>query len=681
MSDIRFRRAALLIVVGLILSSTLISNAASEAGWDVHLRRYPYLTDVVGHYATINWATDRSNTAAIATWGRVGEESCTAHRVAASRTGILVNDLPLYQWKALLELTPGASYCYRVYLGADGEIDLLGSDPSPRFLTQVPAGSTDPFTFAVFGDWGRTDADGNPQQRNLLKLLAESDARFALTTGDNGNPSGSQTNYGDLLQSGPNISAIFGPDFWKRPGASIPLFPAIGNHGFARTELHPHLVNWPQDRAVATSGGRYLLEPYCCLNSITPDSYPSTWYAFDAGIARFYVLEAAWSDTNLGAASDYQNDYDFHWTPTSAEYQWLEQDLAAHPAALKFALFHYPIYSDNSTESSDTFLQGANSLEGLLSRYGVNIAFSGHAQFYQRNSKPHDNSLITYVTGGGGDWVKPIGALGCSAIDAYGIGWSYSAAQGTGKGSACGSAPVPDTPWQVHHILLVRVEGATVTVTPVNAQGRRFDEQTYTFPMQPDTAPPTQPTGLTASINAERLPEFRWDAAVDNGGVRGYSIYRDGALIATVGAAQLNYLDTTAAPDTTYHFSVDAFDAQGNHSPRSEPATITTPPLDTLAPATPNGITVVGVAPTRVDLAWSAASDDTAVVGYRIRRNGTTLALIDGASTSFSDDTALPVSTYRYTVAAFDRAGNSSAPSEAVTVKTPMEIALPLVFR
>ena len=56
-------------------------------------------------------------------------------------------------------------------------------------------------------------------------------ARFALSVGDNAYESGSQANYGDLYQTGPNISAVFGPDYWAKVGASLPLFTAVGNHG------------------------------------------------------------------------------------------------------------------------------------------------------------------------------------------------------------------------------------------------------------------------------------------------------------------------------------------------------------------------------------------------------------------------------------------------------------------
>ena len=376
-------------------------------------------------------------------WGEVGQESCTAHSKAASKTGITVNSVGVYQWKAMLDgLKPNTQYCYRVYLGSGGTVDLLATDASPRFWSQLPAGSAQPFSFAVFGDWGYTGNGPNPDQANLMAQIAKSGARFAFSTGDTAYPTGSQTNYGDLVQTGTNISTVFGPQFWTVAGSSIPLFSPLGNHGLSST----FLVNWPQSRAASTSGGKYQMETYCCLNGTTSKSYPSAWYAFDAGIARFYVLDAAWSNSNVGTADIYKNDFDYHWAPTSAEFQWLESDLASHPSALKFAIFHFPLYSDNATEKSDLFLRGAESLEGLLNQYGVDLAFNGHAHIYQRNLKPHAESVISYLTGGGGGKLAPIGP--CSPWDAYGRGWSNS----QNKGYKCGAGvPVPTSKSQVHH--------------------------------------------------------------------------------------------------------------------------------------------------------------------------------------------------------------------------------------
>ena len=457
-----------------MVMAVLVMLPASASAYDVKLKRYPYLTDLVGSSVIVNWATDLSAQSAVVKWGQVGSESCTANTTTATRTFIFVNGVSEYQWKAQLTgLAPDAAYCYRVYFGASPQTDLLDSDPSPTFRTQVPAGSPEPFKFAVFADWTQVDdpSGQNPHQSNVIAQVAASGARFAIAAGDNAPQTGSQKNYGDLYQTGANTSVVFGPSFWKVAGASLPLFPTLGNHDHNNSTM---LVNWPQDTAVSTSGGRYTTDTYCCLNGTESAEYPSAWYAFDAGLARFYVLDAAWQNSNVGSANLYKNDYDYHWAPGTPQYEWLANDLAAHPRALKFAFFHFPMYSDQSSNSSDTYLQGASSLEGLLKQHEVTAAFSGHSHNYQRNSAP-PGGIPTHVTGGGGGNLESIGIGGCSALNVFGIGWSNQ----RDVGSACGSAPVPEAKDRVHHFLLVSVNGTSVTVTPTDELGRTFDPVTY----------------------------------------------------------------------------------------------------------------------------------------------------------------------------------------------------------
>lgn len=557
-----------LLLMGFLAISTASSSPASS--YSPALRRYPYLTDVIGSFATINWATDRSESSGLLRFGKVGSEACTAHAVIPTKTSISVNGVLQYQWKAQLNLAPGTQYCYRIYLGTSptNQIDLLGTDSAPSFWTQVPMGTTQSFSFIVIGDWGYVDSSGtNPSQANLMSLIASSGARFAVTTGDNGYPDGNQKNLGDLIQNGLSISAVFGPSFWKVPGASLPIFPTIGNHGFSSPDTnHPSLLTWPQDRAVAMSGGRYIKETYCCLNGTTSRSYPSAWYAFDAGPARFYVLETAWDETNVGTASEYQMDYDYHWAPGTPQWEWLKADLAAHPSVLKFAFFHYPIYSDNPIESASPYLLGSNGLEGLLKQHSVDIAFTGHAHIYERNL-PSASGVPNYITGGGG---APLGTLGtCTALDAYAIKF-------TTTGKACGSAPTPTSAAQVYHFLKVTVNGTNVTVTPINSLGQSFDVINYAFTAGAEATVPTTPANLSATAASGTQINLSWSASSDNTGVRGYSIYRNSILIGTVDQNTLTFSDTNLVPSTTYSYRVDAFDGSGNHSALSTAASATT---------------------------------------------------------------------------------------------------------
>jgi uncharacterized repeat protein (TIGR01451 family) len=468
--------ARFVVGVALIAVAMVAFTAASaSAAISPELKRYPYLTDVVGDAVTVSWGTTRLSNQGVLKYGKVGAEACDAHTVQTTRIAITVGSVAEYQWKAQLTgLEPNTEYCYRIYMTASS-VDLLGDDPSPHFKSQIQQGSSSPYSFAVFGDWGYVNPDGtNEGQANVMRQIAQSGAHFALTTGDNAYTSGSQINYGDLTQTGADTSGVFGPNFWTVPGRSIPLYPSMGNHGFsgATTALN----NWPQDKAVATSNGRYTKETYCCLNGTTSGDYPSMWYAFDAGNARFYVLEAAWTSTNPGTSTQYGNDYAYHWTATSDEYKWLQKDLATNSRPYKFAFFHYPLYADNASENTDFFLHGQDGLEGLLNRYGVDVAFSGHAHLYQRNVANEPYGLPNYTTGGGGAFPEPIanGATNCGQFDAYGIGWSESA----NLGSACGAAPVPSSVSQVFHFVKVSVSDNGLQIVPTDSLGRTFDVQT-----------------------------------------------------------------------------------------------------------------------------------------------------------------------------------------------------------
>jgi chitodextrinase len=93
-------------------------------------------------------------------------------------------------------------------------------------------------------------------------------------------------------------------------------------------------------------------------------------------------------------------------------------------------------------------------------------------------------------------------------------------------------------------------------------------------PPPPDTSPPTVPTGLTATPVVSGV-SLSWTASTDDQGVAGYRIYRNGSLVVTSQAT--SYLDSGLSPQTTYTYSVSAYDAAGNVSALSSSVSATTP--------------------------------------------------------------------------------------------------------
>lgn len=649
------------------MASTLLAAPSASAASST-LVRYPYLTDLTTTSVQVTFDTSVkvASAANAVQWGTPsGATDCTLTSKSVTSVNNTVN-APItvagvveYQTSIRITgLTAGTTYCYRVFTGGSAPVDLLETDVAPRFTTMAHSGE---FSFAVLGDWGDNSIANGLNQKNVDAQLAKSGVKFAVSTGDIAYQNGSQDNYGNLVATGPGVSQVFGPDYWKVPGASIPLFATSGNHGRNAT----FLSTWRQSATVAASNGKYVMETYSGIDDTVPASYPSVWYAFNSGGARFYILNADWSSSNVGSATGgaYQVDRDYHWQPTSPEYQWLKADLEANTNSVKFAFFHYPLRADSATEGSDIYLQNdpntpssIDSLEGLLANNGVDLAFNGHAHIYQRNYAP-PGGVTSYVTGGGGAKIAPVSR--CSTTDAYAIGWSNSSA----SGSRCGAAPTPTSDAQVYHFLKVTVSGATVTVTPTDSTGATFDPVTYNFTR--NTTAPAAPTGLAAAMSGTAV-RLTWTPSASSDS-SAQDIYRNGRWLATVGPKAASYSDT--APVSGASYTVRAHDLLGNQSGDSAPAS---GPVDSTPPSAPGSLTATATGPTSVRLNWTASSDAFGVTGYEVYRDSasTPLATLGATATSYTDSTADPAQTYTYTVRAEDAVGNAASATSA-PVTTP----------
>lgn len=97
---------------------------------------------------------------------------------------------------------------------------------------------------------------------------------------------------------------------------------------------------------------------------------------------------------------------------------------------------------------------------------------------------------------------------------------------------------------------------------------------------------------------------------------------------------------------------------------------------DTIAPSVPGDVSADAVSSAQIDLAWAASTDNRAVTGYRILRNGSEIATLDNV-TEF-EDTGLSASTqYSYTIEAVDGAGNVSGQSAVTLATTPAPDSTP----
>jgi len=186
----------------------------------------------------------------------------------------------------------------------------------------------------------------------------------------------------------------------------------------------------------------------------------------------------------------------------------------------------------------------------------------------------------------------------------------------------------------------------------------------------PDTSPPSVPTNLQASSITSTSVTISWTASTDNFGVTGYKVFRNGTQVATV-TSGTSYPDTSLTPNTTYAYTVNAYDQAGNNSAQSASVNATTLP-DTTPPSVPTNLVASGITSTTVTISWTASTDNVGVTDYRVFRNGTQVGTTPG--TSYQDTNLTANTTYAYTVSAYDQAGNpsaQSAPVNATTTGTP----------
>lgn len=240
-----------------------------------------------------------------------------------------------------LAITAGLAGCV--------SLQMSQSEPAPTPTEASVAASTPTafpnadgaLKFAVFGDFGT----GDQRQYRLAARMAQVHKTFPFEM---------------VVLVGDNIYGSDRPQDFKRKfetpykpllDAGVKFYASLGNHD-AREQRFYKLFNM--------DGKLY--------------------YSFKAPKqdVRFIALESTYMEPE--------------------QVTWLEKTLSEAKEKWKIVFEHHPIYSSGITHGSDERLR--STLEPLLTKFGVNVMFTGHDHIYERTRPQQD--ITHFVVGSGG---------------------------------------------------------------------------------------------------------------------------------------------------------------------------------------------------------------------------------------------------------------------------------------
>ena len=299
-----------------------------------------------------------------------------------------------------------------------------------------------------------------------------------------------------------------------------------------------------------------------------------------------------------------------------------------------------------SGNNSDDVIVTVNATAGPFSVSAPNTAVS-----YVGGS----SQTVTWVVGG-----TTANGVNCANVDILlstdaGATWSTLLAATPNDGTQ--AVTIPNTPGTTNRIMVKGTNHIFFDVSNTNF--------TITSGVT-DTVAPTAPT-LAASGTTQTTTNLSWSGATDNVAVTAYDVYKDGVFFGSTTSATFAVSGLTAS--TTYAFTVKAKDAAGNASVVSNTVSVTTlaPVVDTTAPTAPT-LSASGTTLTTTNLSWSGATDNVAVTGYDVYKDGVLLG--STATTTYAVSGLTASTTYAFTVQAKDAAGNISVASNTVSVTT-----------
>jgi hypothetical protein len=383
---------------------------------------------------------------------------------------------------AVTGLEPGGAFNYRVLKG--GEVVFSAEARAPKSADQ-------PYRFVAFGDCGA----GTPEQKPLAHRAFLSKPDLVIIPGD------MVYEYGLISDYREKFWPVYNADEPSETGAPLlrttPFVSAPGNHDTDTRDLDKYpdalayYLYWdqPLNGPLGKEGGPFV-PPLKASESnrrafaeAAGEAYPRmTNFSFDYGNAHWTVVDA--------------NPY-VDWTDRELK-EWVARDLAAaNGATWRFVAFHHPGFSS----AREHFEQQQMRLLAPVFEAGqVDVVFNGHVHNYQRSFPLRfvpDKQGTLLVGGRDGKTVRGRVVNGRWTLDKSFDGRTDTTPNGviyvvTGAGGQKLYNPEqqddPDS-WQkftdkfvstVHSLTVAEVDGKTLTIRQVAADGQELDRFTVT---------------------------------------------------------------------------------------------------------------------------------------------------------------------------------------------------------
>ncbi|MFB3169218.1 fibronectin type III domain-containing protein [Neobacillus sp. 179-C4.2 HS] len=231
-----------------------------------------------------------------------------------------------------------------------------------------------------------------------------------------------------------------------------------------------------------------------------------------------------------------------------------------------------------------------------------------------------------------------------------------------------------------------------------NSTGLVFDNTTES-PANAAQKPEWTKDAALQAVSSEdgKSVTLTWDAATDNLGVAGYTVYKDGEKIGSgyTTTKETSFTVSGLTPANKYSFKVEATDAIGNRTSDGPTTKVkTNGEADVITPVLPanteikeptttipasetfSGKAVEVVYPgfTWASVTWQAASDDNGIAGYNVYANGKLQGFAKTSSYTLSN--LEPGTKYDVTVEAVDLAGNKTPYNTSLEVETAVAYAV-----